>query len=85
MKRWLFPIAAALSLVTGIAILMIWVRSYFDYDRLTLQRGHSYSLTSSRGALTAVVCSRYTVPMGRQPPFPAEKRWPGYSDTWEFT
>jgi hypothetical protein len=85
MKRRLFTIAAALSLVTGMAILAIWVRSYFASDTLTLQRGHQYLVLSNRGSLTAVVASRYTVPMGSQPPFPAEERWPSYSDTWEFT
>lgn len=85
MIRRLIGIAAIVSLFLGVGVLAWWVRSYFSTDCLILQRGHQYRLTSNRGSVSAVVCSCYTVPMGTQPPYPAEKRWPEYGKTWEFT
>lgn len=85
MIRRLIGIAAVASLVLGVVVSAWWVRSYFARDSLILQRGRQYRLTSSRGSVSAVVCSCYTVPVGTLPPFPSEKRWPEYSETWEFT
>jgi hypothetical protein len=85
MRSRLLAILSALSLVIGLALMAAWARGYLAYDCLNLQRGRTYCLASCRGTLVMLVCSRYTVPVGGQPPFPAAQRWPRYSDRWEFT
>jgi len=66
MKRPLFNLAAAVSLVMMLAVIALWVRSYRMYDALatTTQRFPPCLVESNRGRLHAMVFGR------RSPPAP---------------
>jgi hypothetical protein len=72
MKRELFTILSAVSLVLCVASVAMWVRSYFSADSINYSRPNvgTTSLVSSRGEIVTSDCPlesfpRFTVLFGR--------------------
>ena len=56
MKRRLFTILSALSLLLFMAVVVLWVRSYWWWDDVFYRgKGHLYSLTSVSGRVAVIV------------------------------
>ena len=50
MRRWLFNILAALSLVLGFAVTALWIRSLWTFDGFNLNVGSSWCMIQSEKA-----------------------------------
>jgi len=68
MKRRLFTLASATSLVLCLAVVALWVRSYWAADDLTVGNSHSVRWISTARGRFAVIRLKYlaTLPAERQ-------------------
>ena len=80
MRRWLFNLAVATSLLLGLATAALWVRSYWRYDEVTWERHarrggtgayFTIGLVSESGQLD-LYCQRYEEPIRSPKDWPAD-------------
>jgi hypothetical protein len=59
MRRRVFTIVSAVSLVLCLATAMLWVRSYWAADSATMTRSHKYEIVSTNGIVLWGVWTNY--------------------------
>ena len=84
LRRWIFNSVVAVSLILFLAVAVLWVRSYFAGDSLTVQKNQRYSIRSYRGLLGVIASSKYSVSAFAPPPFTGGQEEP-YSEKWELS
>jgi hypothetical protein len=86
MKRRLFNAGALVSLVLGLAVTVLWVRSYWRADQIVWGTRSGCSIESNTGVVMSYVFLPLRVPVGSlkarsKPPFEGGPHWDQF---WRF-